>query len=98
MPDRRLFGAWPYADALRRFARATGVAHTGRSLAFARGLLLNLGASEVRSCALLDKPARRAVAVPLDFIGLTVADVFVVGYGIDHAEHYRHPPYLDAIG
>ncbi len=37
-------------------------------LAFARDLLLNLGASEVRSCALLDKPARRAVAAPLDFL------------------------------
>ncbi len=61
-PGRRLFGAWPYADALRRFARATGVAHTGRSLAFARNLLLTLGASEVRSRALLDKPARRAIA------------------------------------
>ncbi len=59
------------------------MADTGRSLAFARELLLNLGAS--------------AVAVPLDFIGFTVGDVFVAGYGIDHAEHYRHLPYLGAI-
>ncbi len=94
----RLVGAPPEDIAGRAVLLVDDVADTGRSLAFARGLLLNLGAGEVRSCALLDKPARRAVAAPLDFIGLTVADVFVVGYGIDHAEHYRHPPYLDAIG
>ncbi len=40
------------------------------------------------------EPARRAVAVPLDFIGFTVGDVFGVGYGIDHAEPYHHRPYL----
>ena len=43
------------------------------------------------------EPARRAVAVPLDFIGFTVGDVFVAGYGIDHAGGYRHLPYLGAI-
>ena len=93
----RLVGAPPEDIAGRAVLLVDDVADTGRSLAFARGLLLSLGASEVRSCALLDKPARRAVAVPLDFIGFTVADVFVVGYGIDHAEHYRHLPYLGAI-
>jgi len=35
--------------------------------------------------------------VTLDFVGFTIADVFVVGYGIDHAEQYRHLPYLGAI-
>ena len=93
----RLVGAPPEDIAGRAVLLVDDVADSGRSLAFARDLLLNLGPSEGRSCALLDKPARRAVAVPLDFIGFTVADVFVAGYGIDHAEHYRHLPYLGAI-
>ncbi len=93
----RLVGAPPEDIAGRAVLLVDDVADTGRSLSYARDLLLNLGASEVRSCALLDKPARRAIAVPLDFIGFTLGDVFVVGYGIDHAEHYRHLPYLGAI-
>ncbi len=93
----RLVGAPPGDIAGRAVLLVDDVADSGRSLAFARDLLVNLGASEVRSCALLDKPARRAVAVPLDFIGFTVGEVFVVGYGIDHAEQYRHLPYLGAI-
>lgn len=93
----RLVGAPPEDIAGRAVLLVDDVADTGRSLVFARDLLLGLGASEVRSCALLDKPARRAVAVPLDFIGFTLGDVFVVGYGIDHAEHYRHLPYLGAV-
>ena len=93
----RLVGAPPADIAGRAVLLVDDVVDTGRSLAFARDLLLNLGASELRSCALLDKPARRAVAAPLDFIGFTVGDVFVVGYGIDHAEQYRHLPYLGAI-
>jgi hypoxanthine phosphoribosyltransferase len=93
----RLVGAPPEDIAGRAVLLVDDVADTGRSLVFARDLLLGLGASEVRSCALLDKPARRAVAVPLDFIGFTLGDVFVVGYGIDHAEQYRHLPYLGAV-
>ncbi len=93
----RLIGAPPEDIAGRAVLLVDDVVDTGRSLDFARDLLLRRGASEVRSCALLDKPARRAVAVPLDFIGFTVGDVFVVGYGIDHAEQYRHLPYLGTI-
>jgi hypoxanthine phosphoribosyltransferase len=93
----RLIGAPPEDIAGRAVLLVDDVVDTGRSLDFARDLLLRRGASEVRSCALLDKPARRAVAVPLDFIGFTIADVFAVGYGIDHAEQYRHLPYLGAI-
>ena len=93
----RLVGAPPEDIAGRAVLLVDDVADTGRSLVFARDLLLGLGASEVRSCALLDKPTRRAVPVPLDFIGFTLGDVFVVGYGIDHAEQYRHLPYLGAV-
>jgi hypoxanthine phosphoribosyltransferase len=50
--------------------------------------------ASVRVCALLDKPSRRRVAVPLDYVGFTVADHFVVGYGIDGGEWYRELPYI----
>lgn len=73
------------------------IADSGRTLAAVRTLLLEAGASEVRVCALLDKPSRRVVPVPVDFVGFTVDDVFVVGYGIDWAERFRHLPYVGRV-
>lgn len=70
------------------------VADSGHTLAYARNLLREAGAAKVWVCALLDKPSRRQVPVELDFVGFTIADVFVVGYGIDHAERWRHLPYI----
>lgn len=46
----------------------------------------------IRVCALLDKPARRRTPIAPDYVGFTVADGFVVGYGIDYAEKYRELP------
>jgi len=46
---------------------------------------------------LLDKPRRREIEVAIDFVGFTVGDVFVVGYGTDHAEKYRHLPYIGTL-
>jgi hypoxanthine phosphoribosyltransferase len=70
------------------------IADSGRSLNWARGQLLQAGAADVRICALLDKPARRTKPFPLDFIGFTIDDLFVVGYGIDHAEDHRYLPFI----
>lgn len=70
------------------------IADSGRSLDYARRRLLEAGAREVEICALLDKPSRRVVDVPLAFTGFTVEDLFVVGYGIDFAEDYRYLPYI----
>ena len=47
---------------------------------------------------LLDKPSRREVEVEPDFVGFTIDDVFVVGYGIDLAERHRDLPYLGTVG
>jgi hypoxanthine phosphoribosyltransferase len=44
----------------------------------------------LRLCVLLDKPARRTQPVSADYVGLTIDNHFVVGYGLDHDEHYRH--------
>ena len=50
------------------------------------------GAADVRFCALFDKPSRRKVPVQADYIGFTVEDVFIVGYGMDFEEKYRELP------
>lgn len=50
--------------------------------------------ASVRLCVLLDKPARRGTAVSIDYVGFTIPDHFVVGYGIDYAERYRELPYI----
>lgn len=70
---------------------------TGRSLAYARALIAQRDARRIWTCVLLDKPARRETAVPADFVGFTVDNVFVAGYGIDYAEKYRHLPYIVAV-
>jgi len=70
------------------------IVDTGLTLAYILGLLKARGARSVRVCAFLDKPSRRRVEVPVDYVGFTIPDVFVVGYGLDHAEQYRNVPAL----
>jgi hypoxanthine phosphoribosyltransferase len=48
-------------------------------------------------CTLLDKPSRREVDVKVDYIGFSIPDEFVVGYGIDYAQRYRHLPYIGKV-
>lgn len=48
----------------------------------------------VKICALLDKPSRRRVEIPIDYRGFVVPDKFVVGYGLDFNENYRNLPYI----
>ena len=50
--------------------------------------------SSLKLCALFDKPSRRKVEVPIDYVGFTVPDTFVVGYGLDCSEQYRYLPDL----
>ncbi len=51
----------------------------------------------VRLASLLHKPARTRVPVKIDYLGFTIDDVFVIGYGLDYAEHYRNLPYLGVL-
>jgi hypoxanthine phosphoribosyltransferase len=70
---------------------------TGRTLAY---LLRNLETRQPRSlrvCALLDKAARREVPVTLDYVGFTIPDEFVVGYGLDYAGLYRNLPHVAVL-
>lgn len=70
---------------------------TGRTIAFTRGLLEEHSAARIWTCALLDKPSRRVVGGDCDFTGFVIPDVFVVGYGIDYAERYRHLPFIGMV-
>jgi hypoxanthine phosphoribosyltransferase len=73
------------------------IVDTGRSIAYAAAQLRRRGVSDLWICALLDKPQRREIQIAIDFVGFTVGDVFVVGYGTDHAEKYRHLPYIGTV-
>ncbi len=70
---------------------------TGRTLQAVCRLLAERQAASIRTCVLLDKPARRQVPVQADIVGFALDDVFVVGYGLDYDHRYRHLPYLAAM-
>jgi hypoxanthine phosphoribosyltransferase len=65
---------------------------SGRTLQFLKNRLALLNPSSIKVCALLDKKARREVDMEADYLGTEVEDVFIVGYGIDFNENYRHLP------
>ena len=70
------------------------ILETGNTLAFARQLLTTRGAKEVKSAVLLEKPGKREVEIKADFVGFSIPDKFVVGYGLDYANHYRELPFI----
>jgi hypoxanthine phosphoribosyltransferase len=73
------------------------IVDSGHTIAFLREALLARGPRRLRIATLLDKPDRREREVPLDYVGFGVPDRFVVGYGLDFAERYRHLPYVAAL-
>lgn len=70
---------------------------TGRTLHHLLELLRERKPKSLRLCTLLDKPDRRVIDVPVDYTGFTIPDLFVVGYGLDYAQHYRNLPYIGVI-
>ena len=72
---------------------------TGASLDYAYHHLLTKEPASLKICTLLDKPERRKPEIKLqvDFIGFTVPDAFVVGYGLDYNEHYRNLPFIGVL-
>lgn len=73
------------------------IVDTGLTIAYLMDLLRTRGPASVRVCALLHKPARARVEVKIDFLGFTIEDRFVVGYGLDFAERYRNLPYIGVV-
>ena len=70
---------------------------TGRTISYLRRNLETRHPRSLRICTLLDKIERREVPVDLDYVGFTIPNEFVVGYGLDHAGVYRNLPYLAAL-
>jgi hypoxanthine phosphoribosyltransferase len=72
---------------------------TGNSLQFTYDYLMSKNPASLKICTFLDKPARRrdGITVKADYVGYTIPDAFVVGYGLDYNEHYRNLPYLGIL-
>lgn len=70
---------------------------TGNTLSKVKELLALRTPRSIEICTLLDKPSRREVKVPVKYVGFSIPDEFVVGYGIDYAQHYRHLPYIGKV-
>ena len=72
---------------------------TGNSLEFTYKHLLSKKPASLKICTLLDKPERRnpTVTVKPDYVGFTIPNEFVVGYGLDYQEHYRNLPYVGVL-
>ena len=68
------------------------IVDTGLTLNYISKILKQRGCSSVKICCLLDKPSRRRSPVIPDYIGYTIPDHFVVGYGLDYAGRYRNYP------
>lgn len=70
---------------------------SGNTLSYLLKLLEQRKPASIRLCTLLDKPERRVKPVDVHYSGFTIPDAFVVGYGLDYAEHYRNLPYIGIL-
>ena len=73
------------------------IVDTGITISFLLGHLKKKKPASLKLCALADKPARRRVPVPVDYLGLTVPNKFIVGYGLDCDERFRNLPDIYVI-
>ena len=73
------------------------IVDTGHTLAYLRRLFEVRSPASLKVCTLLHKPDRTEQEVALDFLGFTIPDVWVVGYGLDYAERYRTLPYIGQL-
>ena len=73
------------------------VLESGRTLVFARQLMVDRGAARVSTCLLLDKDVPRNEPIEADFVGFSIGTEFVVGYGLDLAHLYRGLPYIGVV-
>ncbi|MCX6551204.1 MAG: hypoxanthine phosphoribosyltransferase [Acidobacteria bacterium] len=73
------------------------IVDTGLTLAYLQEILHARSPKSLKTACLLSKPSRRVVDVKVDYIGFTIEDRFVVGYGLDYAEQYRNLPYLATL-
>jgi len=93
-----------------RFTKAAGVSLAGRDILIVEDII-DTGHTSVRlrellriqepaslaMCALLDKAERRQVETPIEYCGFVIPNAFVIGYGLDYAQQYRHLPYIAVL-
>ncbi len=73
------------------------IVDTGLTMQYLLKNLATRNPASVKVASFLHKPARAKVEVPIDYLGFTIEDVFVVGYGLDHAQQHRNIPYLGVL-
>ncbi|HOA79751.1 MAG TPA: hypoxanthine phosphoribosyltransferase [Defluviitaleaceae bacterium] len=67
---------------------------SGRTLSYLVKILKDRKPASIRICTLLDKPEKRLTDVKVDYVGFTIEDKFVLGYGLDYMQKYRNIPYI----
>ena len=70
------------------------IVDTGRTFNYLVNYVKEFNPKSVKSCVLLDKPARRVLPFEADYVGYEIEDLFVIGYGLDYDEKYRNLPYI----
>src|SRR5439155_5776551 len=73
------------------------IVDTGLTLHYLQDILRSRNPRTLRTACLLSKPSRRQIEVTVDYIGFTIEDRFVVGYGLDYAEQYRNLPHIAVL-
>ena len=76
---------------------AEDILDTGTTLHSLIDLIRKRGATSVKICTILNKPARRRVELVPDYVGFDIPDKFVVGYGLDYDQKYRNLPYVGVV-
>jgi hypoxanthine phosphoribosyltransferase len=74
------------------------IVDTGLTLTYLQDILRARNPRSLRTACLLSKPSRRQVDVKVEYIGFTIEDRFVVGYGLDYAEQFRNLPHIAVVG
>ncbi len=73
------------------------IVDTGLTLHYLQDILRARGPKVLRTACLLSKPSRRKIQVSVEYVGFTIEDRFVVGYGLDYAEQYRNLPHIAVL-
>lgn len=73
------------------------IADTGLTMKFVIDYLKEKKPASIQSCVLLDKPSRRKTELRADYVGFTIPDKFIVGYGLNYGDYYRNVPYIFAF-
>ena len=73
------------------------ILESGRTLSFAKNLILERGATSCKIAVMLEKPNKRVTDIEADFIGFKIEDKFVVGYGLDYANRHRELPFIGVV-